>query len=120
MNDSDRLNLAYDILDYYNVSNNVIINCSFDKSILAFFNFDTGDIELCNDSRIKSDKAFTLSILHETKHAMEAQKVGLNNYGLNYEKQSVVLQRQNLDSYWDHNEEIKAETFAQREIKYWM
>ena len=51
---------------------------------------------------------------------MEAQKVGLNNYGLNYEKQSVVLQRQNLDSYCDHNEEIKAETFAQREIKYWM
>ena len=37
MNDSERLDLAYDILDYYNVSNNVIINCNFDKNILAFF-----------------------------------------------------------------------------------
>ena len=40
MNDSERLNLAYDILDHYNVRNNIIMNCNLDRDILAFFNFD--------------------------------------------------------------------------------
>jgi hypothetical protein len=115
-----KLNLAYDILDYYNVDNQVILNCNLDKDILAFFNFDTGDIELCDDSRIIDDKAFILSILHETKHAMESQKIGLTNYGLKYERTQRILENKNFDSYWDHGEEIKAESFAQKELKHWI
>tara|TARA_B100000282_G_C31628837_1_gene442873 strand:+ start:346 stop:708 length:363 start_codon:yes stop_codon:yes gene_type:complete len=120
MNDSERLNLAYDILDHYNVRNNIIMNCNLDRDILAFFNFDTGDIELCGDSRIKDDRTFILSVLHETKHAIESQKVGLVNYGLKYERTQRALQNKNFDSYWDHEEEIKAEKFAQNEIKNWI
>ena len=35
MNDSERLNLAYDILDHYNVRNNIIMNCNLDRDILG-------------------------------------------------------------------------------------
>jgi|15BtaG_2_1085339.scaffolds.fasta_scaffold36779_2 hypothetical protein len=120
MTTETKLALSEEILAYYGVNNRVILSCDLDQDILAFFNFDTGNIELCDDNRIKNDKAFILSILHETKHAIEAQKIGLNNYGLKYEKTERILKSKNFDSYWDHAEEIKAETFAQRELKYWI
>ena len=120
MNLNERLDLAHEILDYYKLNNKIIVSCHLEKDVLAFFNFDTGDIELCDDTRIESDEDFILSVLHEAKHAMDARAVGLANYGLKYERKVMHLENRNLDSYKHHIDEIKAEQFAQTELKHWL
>jgi len=120
MNLNERLDLAHEILDYYNVDNKIILNCNLDRDVLAFFNFDTGDIELCDDTRIPDDKTFILSILHETKHAIDAKKTGLYSFGMKYEKIARRLKSKNFDEYYDHLDEIKAERFAQVESIHWI
>ena len=71
----------------------------------------------------KDPKEFIHTILHETKHAIDAKKLGKQKYIQAYEtEQNMIAQgykKGKHDPYSDNQFEIDAENFAKKEKKRW-
>ncbi len=71
----------------------------------------------------KDPKEFIHTILHETKHAIDAKKLGKKKYIDAYEtEQNMIAQgykKGKHDPYSDNQFEIDAENFAKKEKKRW-
>ena len=100
------------------LNNTVINNCSPDESVLAYFNFKNGNIELCND-RLESNIDFKLSFLHEVHHAIQGRKYGIDNFAKKYNSEGDTLLERGRDEYWTNKYEKSAERFANEELKKW-
>ena len=72
----------------------------------------------------KDPKEFIHTILHETKHAIDAKKLGKQKYIQAYEtEQNMIAQgykKGKHDPYSDNQFEIDAENFAKKEKNYWI
>jgi hypothetical protein len=110
-----RLKLAEDLVAYYNLSNKVIMSCQLEPDTLAFFNFDTGNIELCN-TRTPSIEQFILSVLHEIGHAIDAENSGLQEFDNMYNTHVTELESNRQNSYTNNQFELSAEIFANDEF----
>ena len=71
----------------------------------------------------KDPKEFLHTILHEIKHAIDAKKMGIQNYIDAYEtEQNMIAQgykKDKHDPYSDNKFEENAEKFAKKEKKRW-
>ena len=115
---SQRLQVVNEILHYYVLNNKVMEKCFIDPEVMAFFSFETGNIEICI-SRLNTKKEFILSVLHEIHHAIQARKMGLNRFANEYNKESDKLLEIGKDDYWFNIYEKEAEEFAKREYRKW-
>lgn len=114
----DRKQIAERMLAHYNVPNKVVSKCFTDKTIEAFFNFDTGQIEVC-ENRMRDVNHYKKTLLHEINHAIHAKNMSLRNFDKAYNEESNRLEQVGKDPYWDNRYEIVAERFAETELQYW-
>jgi hypothetical protein len=114
----EKLKFVNKVLKYYMLNNNVIDRCLPDESILAYYNFKNGDIEICND-RLDTDIDFKISFLHEVHHAIQGRKFGLEVFAEKYNIEGDRLLKDGRDDYWPNKYEKHAERFANKELKKW-
>ena len=115
----NRKQIANKMMKHYNVNNKVVSKCFTDPDVEAFFNFDTGNIEICQ-TKIRDLNHFKKTLLHEINHAIHAKNMSLQGFDNAYNTESDLLETNNKDPYWDNKYEIIAEQFAQSELKYWI
>ena len=65
----------------------------------------------------KSVKEFLMTVLHEIKHALDADRLGVRKYLKKYTQAGTMANYQGLDPHDDNKWEEKAERFAEKEIK---
>lgn len=106
------------MLNHYNLNNEVESKCFTDPDIMAMFNFNTGNIQIC-DSSVVDREDFIMTSLHEIGHAAQADRLGLNNFADDYNDVSDNLSIEGHDEYSDNHYEIEAENFAQSEYYIW-
>ena len=114
-----QLNIVKDMVDYYGLNNRVKERCFTDPNTLAFFSFDTGDIEVCN-SRISNRDEFVVTALHEVKHALQAREMGLDEFARQYNLEGDYILEQGGDDYSENPYEIEAERWARIQFKNWI
>jgi hypothetical protein len=112
------IQIAQRMLKYYDLQNPIVENCQLDKEVQAFFSFDDGTIEICT-SRLENEYEFKKALLHEIKHAIDAKRMSLQKFDEAYNNEFDRLDTLQRDGYWDNPYEVKAEKFAEREIRYW-
>ena len=106
------------MLRYYSLTNTIESKCFTDSNIMAMFNFDSGNIQIC-DLAVVEKSDFILTALHEIGHAIQAKKIGLSKFANDYNIISDNLLVEGLDDYNDNPYEIEAEDFAQIEYHIW-
>ena len=112
------LQIAQQMLKYYDLQNPIVENCQLDEEVQAFFSFDDGTIEICTN-RLEDEYEFKKALLHEIKHAIDAKRMSLQKFDEAYNNEFDRLDTLQRDGYWDNPYEVKAEKFAEREIRYW-
>jgi len=68
-------------------------------------------------SSYSSMKDFLLTVLHEIKHALDAQKLGKRKFIKKYAQAGTIAQYNGLDPHDDNKWEESAEKWAHKEIK---
>ena len=67
-----------------------------------------------------SMKDFLMTILHEIKHALDANRLGKQKFMKKYTQAGTMAAFDGLDPHDDNKWEKKAEEFAKREVKKWI
>jgi antirestriction protein ArdC len=67
-----------------------------------------------------SMKDFLMTILHEIKHALDANRLGRKKFMKKYTQAGTMAAFDGLDPHDDNKWEKKAEEFAKREVKKWI
>tara|TARA_Y100000310_G_scaffold8575_1_gene9131 strand:+ start:327 stop:707 length:381 start_codon:yes stop_codon:yes gene_type:complete len=67
-----------------------------------------------------SMKDFLMTILHEIKHALDANRLGSRKFMKKYTQAGTMAAHGGLDPHNDNKWEKKAEEFAKREVKKWI
>ena len=62
-------------------------------------------------------KEFVISVLHEIKHALDADRLGVKKFVKKYNQAGTMAAHGGLDPHDDNKWEDRAEKFAEREIK---
>ena len=65
----------------------------------------------------KSVKIFLITVLHEIKHALDAQNLGKRKFIKKYAQAGTMAQYDGLDPHDDNKWEERAERWAQKEVK---
>ena len=65
----------------------------------------------------KSVKEFLITVLHEIKHALDAQNLGKRKFIKKYAQAGTMAQYDGLDPHDDNKWEERAERWAQKEVK---
>ena len=65
-------------------------------------------------------KEFILSVLHEIKHALDADRLGWRKFKKKYDQAGTMAVHQGKDPHDDNKWEEKAERFARKEISKWL
>ena len=65
-------------------------------------------------------KQFLITILHEIRHALDAQKLGHKKFKKKYDQAGTVAAHGGLDPYANNKWEKRAENWAKREVKKWI
>ena len=65
-------------------------------------------------------KDFLMTILHEIKHALDADRLGRQKFMKKYTQAGTMAVYAGLDPHDDNKWERKAENFAKTEIKKWI
>ena len=65
----------------------------------------------------KSAKEFLITVLHEIKHALDAQNLGKRKFIKKYAQAGTMAQYDGLDPHDDNKWEERAERWARKEIK---
>ena len=65
-------------------------------------------------------KEFIISVLHEIKHALDADRLGWRKFKKKYDQAGTMAVHQGKDPHDDNKWEEKAERFARKEIKKWL
>ena len=116
---SENYNIAKQMIEYYGLHNPIIEKCFVDDDIQAFFSFDDGSIQICS-KRLENITEYKKALLHEIKHAIDAQEMSLSKFDDAYNNEYNRLEAINRDAYWENPYEIKAEKFAEKEINIWI
>ena len=111
-------NLVNEIVSYYGINSNVEYVCTLDKDIEASYEFETDTIEIC-DRRVDSLDKFKKTLLHEIGHALQTQELGVERFTELYNNEWEALETLGKDPYWDNKYEVRAERFANQEMKNW-
>ena len=75
----NRKQIANRMLKHYNINTKVISKCFTDPEVEAFFNFDTGNIEVCQN-KVPNLTYFKKTLLHEINHAIHAKNMSLKTF----------------------------------------
>ena len=67
-----------------------------------------------------SMKDFLMTVLHEIKHALDANRLGKQRFMKKYTQAGTMAAHGGLDPHNDNKWEKKAESFAKREVKKWI
>ena len=67
-----------------------------------------------------SVKQFLITVLHEIRHALDAQKLGHKKFKKKYDQAGTVAAHGGLDPYGNNKWEKRAENWAKSEIKKWI
>jgi|TARA_R110000744_G_scaffold21148_1_gene55043 D-ribose pyranose/furanose isomerase RbsD len=67
-----------------------------------------------------SVKQFLITVLHEIRHALDAQKLGHKKFKKKYDQAGTVAAHGGLDPYANNKWEKRAENWAKREVKKWI
>ena len=67
-----------------------------------------------------SMKDFLMTVLHEIKHALDANRLGRQKFMKKYTQAGTMAAHGGLDPHNDNKWEKKAEAFAKREVKKWI
>ena len=67
-----------------------------------------------------SMKDFLMTVLHEIKHALDANRLGKQRFMKKYTQAGTTAAHGGLDPHNDNKWEKKAESFAKREVKKWI
>ena len=67
-----------------------------------------------------SVKEFLITVLHEIKHALDAQKLGHKKFKKKYDQAGTVAAHGGLDPYDNNKWEKRAENWAKKEVKKWI
>ena len=67
-----------------------------------------------------SVKQFLITVLHEIRHALDAQKLGHKKFKKKYDQAGTVAAYGGLDPYDNNKWEKRAENWAKREVKKWI
>ena len=67
-----------------------------------------------------SMKDFLMTVLHEIKHALDANRLGRQKFMKKYTQAGTMAANVGLDPHNDNKWEKKAEDFAKREVKKWI
>ena len=62
-------------------------------------------------------KEFVISVLHEIKHALDADRLGVKKFVKKYNQAGTMAVHQGKDPHDDNKWEEKAESFARNELK---
>ena len=65
----------------------------------------------------KSMREFLMSVLHEIKHAKDANRLGVKTFVKKYTQAGTMAVYKGLDPHDDNKWEEKAEQFAEKEVK---
>jgi len=89
-----------------------------------FANYDVDNNTMYVSKKLNKDlKEFLHTILHETKHAIDAKKMGKKKFIKAYEiEQNMIAQghyKDKHDPYSDNKFEEAAEKFAKKNLKHW-
>ena len=94
------------------------------KSMKDFAHYEVDDGVLLLSTRYKTIKKrdikeFLITIVHETYHAMDAERYGWKKFKDMYEYEMNYRIANNQDEYKDNKYEIAAENFGQKNWKKW-
>ena len=67
-----------------------------------------------------SVKEFLITVLHEIKHALDAQKLGHKKFKKKYDQAGTMAAHGGLDPHDDNKWEKRAENWAKKEVKKWI
>jgi antirestriction protein ArdC len=67
-----------------------------------------------------SVKQFLITVLHEIRHALDAQKLGHKKFKKKYDQAGTVAAHGGLDPYDNNKWEKRAENWAKQEVKKWI
>ena len=65
-------------------------------------------------------KEFIISVLHEIKHALDADRLGWRKFKKKYDQAGTMAVHQGKDPHDDNKWEEKAERFARKELYKWL
>ncbi len=88
----------------------------------AHYDVDRGVLQLSTKYKtIKKSqiKQFLITIIHETRHAMDAKKYGWRKFKDMYEMEMAYQIAMEKDKYDDNKYEIEAEKFGRKHWKKW-
>ena len=130
MANQNRIQLIEEMLDYYDLDTEVRFLTAIPRLLneasrsrrirdeqgsitYAEYVFDTDAIYL-NESAVRSDKQFILTLLQEIDHAIEADERGANQFADEY-----YAETENV-GYYNNRYEIQAESFAEQNMNHWL
>ena len=105
--------IATELVKYYGLKSKVKMTAS--KGVEGDYDWDTDTIRLRR--RYPSVKEFIISVLHEIKHALDADRLGVKKFVKKYNQAGTMAVHQGKDPHDDNKWEDLAEKWAQREYK---
>lgn len=111
----DFLETAKALVKHYGLKSDVVFVNMTNKGEYDWEN----DIIRLNTSH-KSKREFIITVLHEIYHAKDAKKMGVKKYKKEYQLAGDLAVGSGNDFHKDNKYEIKAEDWAQKEVKTWI
>ncbi len=88
------------------------------ETIYAEYIFDTDTIRL-NESALKNDDEFLVTLLHEMDHARMSRNHGNNKFKQMYITETTNKEMSGNDGYYSNKYELQAEEWAHSELSRW-
>jgi len=119
-------NFINERIDYLEVASSLIKHYGFNTKVKfvknlknkAEYDWDSDTIRL--RTSYKTEKDFLITVLHEINHVRGVYEMGVKKYKDEYKHAGDIALANNGDFYKDNSFEIKAEDWAQREVKKWI